>query len=161
VLVNNAGVGIGAAAGDYQAKQVDLQLAVNIRAVVLFYRECAALLRTAGEEHRGAWVVNLASLAGKTGPPWLSVYGATKAAVISYTESMNKELGADGVRSVAFCPGFVDTDMADFMKEQIPGDQMIQPNDLAEALRMILRLSPGCAIPEIMFQRPGEAGLGV
>ena len=40
VLVNNAGVGIGAAAGEHQTKFVDLQLDVNLRAIVLFYREC-------------------------------------------------------------------------------------------------------------------------
>src|SRR5918997_4641825 len=45
VLVNNAGVGIGAAAGEHQTKRVDMQLAVNLRAVVLFYRECLELLK--------------------------------------------------------------------------------------------------------------------
>src|SRR2546429_7269812 len=39
VLVNNAGVGIGSAAGEHQTKYVDLQLDVNLRAIVLFYRE--------------------------------------------------------------------------------------------------------------------------
>src|SRR5947209_11815378 len=66
VLVNNAGVGIGAAAGEHQTKHVDLQLGVNLRAIVLFYRECAELLKAAGAEHKGARVVNLASLAGKS-----------------------------------------------------------------------------------------------
>src|ERR1019366_7714072 len=70
-----------AAAAEHQTKHIDLQVQVNIRAIILFYREAAELLRTAGAEHRSALVVNLASLAGKSGPPWLSVYGATKAAV--------------------------------------------------------------------------------
>ena len=48
VLVNNAGVGIGAAAADHQTKFVDMQLDVNLRAIVLFYRECADMLRAAG-----------------------------------------------------------------------------------------------------------------
>jgi NAD(P)-dependent dehydrogenase (short-subunit alcohol dehydrogenase family) len=159
VLVNNAGIGIGAKADEHQAKHVDLQFAVNVRTIVLFYRECAEMLRAAGHEHRNAWVVNLGSVAGKMGPAWLSVYGATKAAVISYTRSMNNELGGDGIKSVAFCPGFVDTDMADFVKEQIPADQMIRPQDLGEALRFMLRLSPGCVVPEIVFERPGDTGL--
>ena len=58
VLVNNAGVGIGAAAGEQQTKRVDLQLAVNLRAIVLFYRESVELLRAAAAEHRNALVVN-------------------------------------------------------------------------------------------------------
>src|SRR5256885_17248046 len=63
VLVNNAGLGIGAAVGEHQAKHIDMQLDVNLRAVVLFYRECAELLRAAGGEHRNALVVNMSSLA--------------------------------------------------------------------------------------------------
>ena len=69
VLVNNAGVGIGAAVGEIRDEEVDLQLDVNLRAVILFYRECAELLRAAGAEHRNALVVNMASISGKTGQP--------------------------------------------------------------------------------------------
>jgi short-subunit dehydrogenase len=156
VLVNNAGVGIGASAGEHQTKFVDLQLGVNLRAIVLFYRECLEMLRAAGAEHRNALVVNLASIAGKSPQPWLSVYSATKAAVVAYSQAMNKELNGEGVKSVAFAPGFVDTDMTDFVKDSVAPEQMIRPEDIAEALRFLLRLSPNCVIPEIIFQRPGE-----
>ena len=156
VLVNNAGVGIGATVDEHQTKYVDMQIDVNIRAIVLFYRECAALLRAAGGEHRNALVVNMASMAGKSPQPWLSVYSATKAAVVAYTTAMNKELNGSGVKSVAFCPGFVDTDMSDFVKGSIRADQMLSTSDIAEALRFMLRLSPNCVIPEIVFQRPDE-----
>jgi len=156
LLVNNAGVGVGAAVDEHQAKYVDLQLAVNIRAIVLFYRECTELLRAAGAEHGNALVVNMASMAGKSPQPFLSVYSATKAAAVAYTAAMNKELNGDGVKSVAFCPGFVDTDMSDFVKESIRAEDMLRPSDIAEAMRFVLRLSPNCVIPEIVFQRPGE-----
>jgi short-subunit dehydrogenase len=156
VLVNNAGVGIGAAANEHETKFIDLQLGVNLRAIVLFYRECAELLRTAGAEHRNALVVNMASIAGKSPQPWLSVYSATKAAVAAYTVSMNKEFAKHGVKSVAFAPGFVDTDMTDFVKSKVPAEEMLRPSDMAEALRFLLRVSPMCLIPEIVFQRPQE-----
>jgi short-subunit dehydrogenase len=156
VLVNNAGVGIGASADQHQTKHVDLQLGVNLRAIVLFYRECAELLKAAGAEHRGALVVNLASIAGKSPQPWLSVYSATKAAVVAYSQAMNKELNADGIKNVAFCPGFVDTDMTDFVKQTVSPADMLRTEDIAEALRFLLRVSPACVVPEIIFQRPGE-----
>jgi short-subunit dehydrogenase len=156
VLVNNAGVGIGATATDHQTKHVDLQLDVNLRAIILFYRESIELLRAAGAEHGSALVVNLASLAGKSPQPWLSVYSATKAAVVAYTVAMNKELANDGVKSVAFCPGFVDTDMADFIKDTVPAETMLKTSDIAEALKFMLRVSPACLVSEIVFQRPGE-----
>ena len=156
LLVNNAGMGVGAAVDEHRTKYVDMQLDINIRAIVLFYRECAELLRAAGAEHRNALVVNMASMAGKAPQPWLSVYSATKAAVVAYTTAMNKELNAAGVKSVAFCPGFVDTDMSEFVKASIPAEEMLRTSDVAEALRFLLRLSPNCVIPEIVFQRPGE-----
>ena len=157
VLVNSAGVGVGAAVAEMQTKRVDMQLDLNLRAIVLFYRECADLLRAAGAEHRNALVVNMASMAGKSPQPWLSVYSATKAAVVAYTNAMNKELNAAGVKSVAFCPGFVDTDMSEFVKASIPAEDMLRTDDITEALRFVLRVSPNCVIPEIIFQRPGEA----
>jgi NAD(P)-dependent dehydrogenase (short-subunit alcohol dehydrogenase family) len=156
VLVNNAGIGVGAKAEEHQTKYVDIQLAVNLRAPILFYRECADMLRAAGAEHRSALVVNLASIAGKSPQAWLSVYSATKAALAAYTVSMNKEFAKQGVKSVAFAPGFVDTDMTDYVKDRIPAEEMLLPSDLGEALRFLLRVSPQCLIPEIVFQRPGE-----
>ena len=73
-------------------------------------------------------------------PRWLTFYvprclavagmpleSATKAAVVAYSEAMNKELGAHGVKSVALCPGFVDTDMSDFVKDRIPAEAMLRP----------------------------------
>jgi NAD(P)-dependent dehydrogenase (short-subunit alcohol dehydrogenase family) len=157
VLVNNAGVGIGAAAADHQTKFVDMQLDVNLRAIVLFYRECADMLRAAGSEHSNALVVNMASLAGKSPQPWLSVYAATKAAVVAYTSAMNKELNSEGIKSVAFCPGFVDTDMTEFIRGTVPPEEMLRTSDITAALRFLLHVSPACVVPEIIFQRPGEA----
>jgi short-subunit dehydrogenase len=133
-----------------------MQLAVNLRAVVLFYRESIEMLRAAGAEHRNALVVNMASIAGKSPQPWLSVYAATKAGVVAYTVAMNKELSNDGIKSVAFCPGFVDTDMTDFVKGTVPPEEMLRTSDIAEALRFVLRVSPACLVPEIVFERVGE-----
>jgi NAD(P)-dependent dehydrogenase (short-subunit alcohol dehydrogenase family) len=156
VLVNNAGVGVGAAAGEHVTKRVDMQLDVNLRAIILFYRECLEMLRAAAAEHQQALVVNMSSIAGTAGQAWLSVYAATKFAVRGYTQSMNKELAGEGIKSVAFCPGFVDTDMTDFVKGQVPAEEMIRPTDIAEAVRFLLRLSPAVVVPEIIFARPGE-----
>ena len=83
-----------------------------------------------------------------------------KAAVISYTESMNKEFSEDGAKSVALCPAFVDTDMTEFVRGEIPRDKMIRPEDLGLALKFLLHVSPACVVPEIMFQQPGGGQFG-
>jgi NAD(P)-dependent dehydrogenase (short-subunit alcohol dehydrogenase family) len=156
VLVNNAGVGIGAPVDEISTKRMDLQLGLNIRSIILFYRECADLLKAAGAEHRRALVVNTASIAGKHGQAWLSVYAATKFAVVGWTQSMHRELSELGIKSTALCPGFVDTAMTDFVKGQVSPDDMMRPSDIAAAVKLLLDVSPACIIPEIQFVRPGE-----
>ena len=154
VLVNNAGVGIGAPIGELSAKHLDVQLATNLRAIPLFYRESLAMLAAAGAEHRNALVVNTASIAGKQGQPWLSIYSATKFGVVGFTQAMNKELGELGIKSTALCPGYVDTPMTDFVKGQVPPEDMIHTSDVVAAVEMLLSLTPGCVIPEVVFERP-------
>jgi NAD(P)-dependent dehydrogenase (short-subunit alcohol dehydrogenase family) len=156
VLVNNAGVGVGAPVGEIQTKRLDMQLDINLRAIVIFYRECLEMLTAAGAEHRSALVINTSSISGKRGQPWLSVYSATKAGVVGFTEAMNKELASLGIKSTALCPAFVDTPMTDFVKEQVPAHEMIRPEDISEAVRYLLKTSPACVVPEIIFARPDE-----
>ncbi|MEA2302791.1 MAG: hypothetical protein QOH43_71 [Solirubrobacteraceae bacterium] len=159
VLVNNAGVGIGETVDELTTKKVDLQLNTNLRSIFLFYRETMDLLRAAGEEHRNALVVNTASISGKVGEAWLSVYSATKHGVVGFTEAMNKELGTAGVKSTALCPAFVDTPMTDFVKGHVPAETMITTQDVAESVRYLLKTSPGCVVPEIQFLQPGGGAL--
>jgi NAD(P)-dependent dehydrogenase (short-subunit alcohol dehydrogenase family) len=157
VLVNNAGVGIGASVAEIQTKRLDMQLSINLRSIVLFYRECLPLLQAAAAEHSNALVVNTSSISGKRAEAWLSVYSASKHGVVGWTEAMNKELGAQGIKSTALCPAFVDTPMTDFIKEQVKPEDMIRSEDIAEAVRFMLRLSPACVVPEVMFVRPGDS----
>jgi NAD(P)-dependent dehydrogenase (short-subunit alcohol dehydrogenase family) len=156
VLVNNAGIGFAASVGDIQTKWLDMQLAINLRSIVLFYRECLPMLKVAGQEHRNALVVNTASIAGKRGVGGNAVYSATKHGVVGWTDSMNRELGSFGIKSTALCPGWVDTPMTDFVKEEVPAEEMIRPQDVAEAVRYLLKVTPACIVPEVMFVRPGD-----
>jgi NAD(P)-dependent dehydrogenase (short-subunit alcohol dehydrogenase family) len=157
VLINNAGVGIGSAIADAETKKLDMQLDVNLRAVYLTLRECIPMLKEAGAEHRRALVVNTASIAGVRHQAWLAAYSATKAGVIALSGAAHGELAGDGIQVAAFAPGFVDTPMTDWTKGEIPPEDMIRPEDLAEAVRFLLRTSPACFVPEIRFIRPGDS----
>jgi NAD(P)-dependent dehydrogenase (short-subunit alcohol dehydrogenase family) len=145
VLVNNAGTGMGQPAGELKTSRVDVQLALNLRTPILFYREALPLLRAAGD----ALVVNVASVAGLDGQPWLSVYSAAKAGLIAYTDAMNKELAAHGIRSCAICPGTVDTELTAYV--DAPRERLIPTADVAEALGFLLRLSPRCVVPRLVL----------
>ena len=156
VLVNNAGMGVGAPVGELKAKHIDLQLALNLKAVFLFYREAVPLLRAAGAEHGNALVINVSSITGKRGHQFISVYSATKHGVVGFTEAMDAELAGDGIKSCALCPAYVDTELSDYKKGELPAEQMITVEDVAGAVRFLVGLSPTCAVPEILFTRPGE-----
>jgi NAD(P)-dependent dehydrogenase (short-subunit alcohol dehydrogenase family) len=156
VLINNAGVGIGEAMDSLTTKYVDMQLGVNLRAVILMTRECLPMLRDAGAEHGKALVVNTSSVSGKAGQAWLSVYSATKAAVIGFSQATQMEIAGQGIQVTALAPAFVDTPMTDFAKEQVAAEAMIRPEDIAEGVRFLLRTSPNCIVPEIVFLRPGD-----
>jgi len=149
MLVNSAGIGIAGTVESLSTKHFDLQMGVNVRGLFLVTQAAIPLLR----ESRG-WIVNLASIAGTLPTPGLATYGAGKAAVISLTRSLNEELDADGVRAVAICPGFVDTPMAEW--SGLAGDEMIQPDDCAEVVRMLLRLSPRARVPQVVIERSGS-----
>jgi NAD(P)-dependent dehydrogenase (short-subunit alcohol dehydrogenase family) len=151
LLVNSAGIGIAGRVEDVQLKHLDRQLAINLRGLVLVTQAAIPHLR----DTRG-WVVNLASIAGTQPVPILPIYAASKAAVISLTHSLNADLDDDGVRAIAICPGFVDTPMADF--SGLPGEEMIQPEDCAEVVRMCLRLSPRARVPQVVIERVGSSG---
>ncbi|HEY8104262.1 MAG TPA: SDR family oxidoreductase [Gaiellaceae bacterium] len=153
VLVNSAGIGIAGRVEDAQLKHIDRQLAINLRGLVLVSQAAIPHLRTTK-----GWIVNLASIAGTQPVPILPIYAATKAAVISLTHTLNHDLDGDGVRAIAICPGFVDTPMADFAG--LKSEEMIQPEDCAEVVRMCLRLSPRARVPQVVIERVGGGGVG-
>ena len=157
VLVNNAGFGISAPIGEFSTSWIDRQLAVNLRSVILFYREAVDLLEQAGREHGNALVVNISSVAGKAGHELISVYSAAKHGVVGFTQAMNQELSTRGIKSCAICPGYVDTDLADYFKGEIPAEEMIHTSDIAQMVRGLLYLSRSCVVSEIVMTRPGDA----
>jgi NAD(P)-dependent dehydrogenase (short-subunit alcohol dehydrogenase family) len=156
VLINNAGVGIGGPISEVKTKHLDMQMDVNLRSYVLAMREAHPLLAKAGAEHGKALIVNTASIAGKGGQGWLAVYSATKAGVIGLSQAAQMEMGKEGIQVTALCPGFVDTPMTEWVREQVEPEDMIQPEDLAETVRLLLRTSKNCLIPEIVYTRPGD-----
>jgi NAD(P)-dependent dehydrogenase (short-subunit alcohol dehydrogenase family) len=148
VLVNSAGVGIAGDIDQLPLKHVDVQLHVNLRGLLLVTAAALPLLRDAH-----GLVVNIASIAGTMGTPFLPVYGAAKAAVIQFTSTLNQGEQEHGVRATAISPGFVDTPMTDW--NPVPKKEMIRPEDCAEIVRLLLRLSPHARLPHIVVERVG------
>ena len=107
VLVNNAGVmQMGGFASDKLDRQLQ-QIHLNVLALTELTHRCLAPMLKRGEGR----IVNLASVAAFQPVPYLSVYAATKAFVLSFTEGLSEELKGTGVSCTAVCPGFTDTPM--------------------------------------------------
>ena len=79
------------------------------------------------------------------------MYGAAKAAVIQFMQTINRAEEKHGVRATAISPGFVDTPMTDFAP--VPKERMIRAEDCAEIVRLLLRLSPYARIPHVLVER--------
>lgn len=103
VLVNNAGVMESGPYHRRDAADVARAVELNLLAPMLLSRTLLARMLERGRGH----VVNLASLAGKAGPPFEAVYGATKAGLIGFTQSLRREYHGTGVSASAICPGYV------------------------------------------------------
>jgi 3-oxoacyl-[acyl-carrier protein] reductase len=157
LLVLAAGVGAGGPIDGYRMHRLDLQFMVNVRAPFQLVSLLLPALRAAAR-HRpalGARIVAMSSITGQAAEPGLAAYGATKAALTLFCETITSEEGSNGVLATALAPGYVDTDMAAWVHGSIPPDEMIQTSDVAELTLALTRLSRWAAVPTIVMTRPG------
>jgi NAD(P)-dependent dehydrogenase (short-subunit alcohol dehydrogenase family) len=110
ILVNNAGVtGPVARAEDMDLAAWDETMAINIRGVLNCTKHAIPYLKRRG----GGAIINMSSLMGLRGYPMRSAYTASKFAVIGMTEAIAHEVGVDGIRVNALCPGAVSGELMD------------------------------------------------
>jgi len=107
ILVNNAGTDIKGAITELTERTWDTLMDINLKGVFL----CTQAVSHSMIERRYGRIVNISSMAGKTGEPLTSPYCATKFGVIGFTQSVALELGKYNITVNAVCPGPVDTDL--------------------------------------------------
>ena len=152
-LVNAAAYGSGGVPlASMSTEMLDRHLAVDLRAMFLTIRAALPMLTAAGAEHGKALVVNVSSLAAKGGTPGMTFYAAAKAGVNALTESAQAEARDAGIQFTIFSPGFTATPMATWTEQAgVAPEEMVQPADLGEGLRFLLRTSATCLVREIEF----------
>lgn len=125
ILVNNAGGNSFMSGLDaMRLSGWEKTLRLNLDSVVRLTQACLGPMLEAGDGS----IINVSSVAGVRSAPFMSHYGAAKAAVISLTASLAVEVAARGVRVNALVPGWIDTDLTDFLRS----DENIEQNLLKD-----------------------------
>lgn len=135
ILVSNAGVADSAPLPKITLEAWNRVMAVNATGTFL----CTQAFLPAMAERGWGRVVNVASVAGKAGAPYIAAYSASKHAVVGFTRSVGAEVATTGVTVNAVCPGYVDTAMSDYSVSRIVEKTSIEED---KARKMLEKMSP-------------------
>lgn len=135
ILINNAGTYHRSPVEHLDKEKLVHQFNINVFAPFLLTKYCLPHLKG----HKGGAVINIASIAGLLGVSEGSAYSASKHALIGFTESLFEEVREEGIKVCAICPGFVRTPMV--AKVPLEHDKMIPPEDVAQTVVQVLKLS--------------------
>lgn len=125
ILVNNAGIAFDKAVLETSEAEWDRMMAVNLKGVFLCTRSAVGFMRRGG----GGAIVNIGSLEGLAANPGRTAYAASKGGVHALTRALALDLGCEGIRCNAVCPGWINTPFNDSffasLKDQEAGKQTI------------------------------------
>jgi NAD(P)-dependent dehydrogenase (short-subunit alcohol dehydrogenase family) len=143
ILVNNAGIAIAKPALEFEETEWRHMFDVNFHSVVRFCKLCGVRMREAGSGK----IINIASEAAKTVRPLMSLYGATKLAVIGFTRGLAQELAPYQINVNAVCPGIVQTPMWDGLDAAMAQHRGLKPGEALESRRQTIPLGR-LSVPE-------------
>ncbi len=150
VLVNNAGVGVGAPIEALTAEEWHRLIDTNLTGVFHCCQAAIEPLKTRG----GGWIVNVSSLAGKNPFAGGAAYCATKAGLDAFSEALMQELRYDGIRVACVCPGSVATGFNGRLPES-GADWKLHPEDVASVIVDLLS-HPSRSVPSRIEIRPAQ-----
>jgi NAD(P)-dependent dehydrogenase (short-subunit alcohol dehydrogenase family) len=135
IVVNNAGIAESAPLGKTDDDLWQRHLAINLSGTFYCTRAAVPAMLARG------WgrVINIASIAGKTGAPYIAAYSASKHGVLGLTRSIALEVAAKGITVNAICPGYVDTEMTTRSIENVTAKT---GRSADQALELIKKMSP-------------------
>jgi len=147
-LVHAAGRVIPEPVGAYTEESWDAVLDVNLRAQAMLVQLLLHLLRDAAQAGRSPAVVGISSIEGLTANPFIPAYCASKAGLLGLTRSMAAQLGPEGIRVNAVCPGFIGTPMLQIaldidevragFEQAAPLGRIGRPDEVAAAVAFLM-----------------------
>lgn len=141
-LVNNAGVGVEGLLTMTSERDIHLALTLNLESVIVLTRTCLKAMIA----NRHGSIINISSVNALRGHKGLSVYSATKAALLGFTRSLATEVGPQGVTVNAIAPGFFESDMVGHLTDaqrariirRTPMRAMCTTQDIVDSARFLL-----------------------
>lgn len=143
VLVHNAGIAVVKAYDQVSAAEWADTLAINITAPFLLTQKLAPRMQ------RGAAIVNILSIAAKTGFPGWSSYSMSKFALEGFSQSLREELRPRGIRVINIYPAATATDIWNDVEGDWPREKMMSPQEVADAVSYALARPPDVAVENI------------
>jgi NADP-dependent 3-hydroxy acid dehydrogenase YdfG len=156
ILINNTGVGNYKNLVDTSAEEYDDMVDTNVRSTFLFTRHAVPLMI----QRKQGTVLMISSMAGIYGFAGEAVYCATKFAQVGFAQALDKELRPHGIKVGVICPGGVKTEFAlgrGRTEEGVSKSEMLDPEDVAGAVLLACKQSPGSRIIEIQMRTMAEA----
>jgi NADP-dependent 3-hydroxy acid dehydrogenase YdfG len=156
ILVNNAGAGnyknlVNTSADDY-----DELMDTNVRSTFLFTRHVVPVMLA----QKSGTILMISSMAGVYGFGGEAVYCMTKFAQVGFSQALDRELRASGIKVGAICPGGVKTEFAlgkGRTESGVAASDMLEPEDVASVVLMACTQSPGSRIIEVQMRTMGES----
>jgi 3-oxoacyl-[acyl-carrier protein] reductase len=149
ILVNNAGITFSGSLEETTTADWDRCVAVNARGAFVLCREALPLLRQGTDP----CIVNISSVVGVKGYARQTAYSASKHALRGFSIALAEELQPEGIRVHVVCPGGVDTDMVQSVRPDIPREELITPEEVAEAVAFLVTRSGQGMIDEMRIRR--------
>ncbi len=150
ILVNNAGISRTGPVHELGEEEFMEVLRTNLFGVFLLCHRVVPLMK----KRQSGYIFNIASYAGTKGLPGSGAYGASKAGVIRFSETLQREVKDENIKVTALCPTYVFTDMT--RKTGVPREAMIQPEDIPETMLYLMRLSPATVVQRLIMERFGS-----
>lgn len=151
VLINNAGVANPFTVENTPVEQWDLMMDVNARAPFLLCKKAIPYLK----QSQQATIINISSVVGRKGYVNQAAYTASKHALTGFTKALAKELSPMGIRVHLLSPGGVATDMLTKTRPDLTSSGLIQPDEIAEIIEILINMRSNAIIDEINVRRIG------
>jgi 3-oxoacyl-[acyl-carrier protein] reductase len=153
ILICNAGIGHFGPLEKTKSADFDEIMAINAKAPFILFRESIPHLK----QQSISYMIAIGSVVSVKGYPNQSAYTASKHALMGMVKSVAKEVNDDGIRTHIICPGGVNTELVTRARPDIKTDELMQPEEISNAVMFLLNQNGNAVIDELHLHRQSNS----